>query len=795
MVRLAKKGQMGDSHTMKHIHTWVGVYIGIALAGGLLLAESARAQNAHVLGWGLNANFQASPIPTNIMDDASAIAGGSFHSLALKDGRVTAWGDNTSGQTNVPVSAQSGVTQMVAGGQFSMALTTDGVVVPWGIENMSTGMPVSATSGVSQIAAGEWHALALKNGGIIAWGSNGMSQCDVPVSLTSGVSAISAGGYYSMALKDGGVQVFGIPSTNELALGIRDVPSTVTNGVSAISAGKWHALALKDGGVIAWGACYDGTNSYNDATNVPLEATSDVMAISAGDLFSMALKTDGTLVIWEETFNGQTNIPSFAATGITQIAAGGGHCLIIGPVMPPRFIEESLPEAYVGEAYSGFAHAVGDPSVTYYKSGLWPSWVTLDSMTGDIGGNPGIEHTNRNYFAVLASNSISQVTNSCEVWVWAERVLPPVFVTTNPLPDGIVNDYYSMQIVASNNPTFSLVVGEGDLPDGLTLSTNGLVSGYPTMVQDHAFMVRATNISGGVSNVYNIDIKAPTNPPVFVTTSPLPNGEVGQSYAVQIVVSNGAIFSLLAGSLPDGLILTSSGMVTGTPTQIDMANFTVQATNVMGSSNRVYDLEIVGPPLFITTSPLPDGTLDAPYSQQIEADGDPTFMVVAGSVPDGLTLNAAGVLAGTPTVQGPFNFTVHATNDYGWSNRVYDMEINEIPAFITTNPLPSGEVAVPYSKQIEATGSPLFSIFSGTLPGGLGLSTGGLLDGTPTQAGTFNFTIRATNDYGWSHRVYDLEITGFEEPSFTYGVPAISPSRRSPGSIWAYRFPRGPIYP
>jgi len=762
--RLAKQGIIGDTHYMKKVHTLAGLQACILLLGGIWLSNPVLAQTSHPMSWGMNANGQTSPIPTNTMDDADAIAGGALHSLALKDGRVWSWGDNTSGQTNVPVAAQSDILAIAGGAGFSLALNTSGGVIAWGANEMVTGMPVTVSSDITEISAGSWHALALKDGGVVAWGSNAQGQCDVPISLTSGVTSVSAGQYYSMALKDGGVQVFGIPSTNEMAYSIRSIPDAATSGVTAISAGLWHGLALKDGGVIAWG------NPLFDATNVPPEATSNVQAIAAGDLYSMALKTDSTIVLWGAISTnggwGLMPLPPFAATGITAVAAGARHCLTIGPVMPPRFVEESLPDAYVDEAYSGFVLAAGDPAVTYYEFGTWSGWVTLDPMTGDIGGIPPTNGFT--YFSVRASNSVGQVTNSYRFNTLIRPEGPPIFVTTNPLPDGLVNEYYSMQIVASNNPTFSLVIGEGDLPVGLTLSTNGLVSGIPTTVQDLFFTVRATNIAGSVSNVYDISIKAPTNPPVFVTTNPLPMGVVGEPYAVQIVVSNGALFSLFAGSLPSGLSLTGGGMVTGTPTQIDSANFTVQATNAAGTSNRVYDLVIEGPPVFQTTSPLPDGALGLPYTLQLDVDGDPLFSVISGSLPGGVTLNAVGLLSGTPTATGDFNFTVHATNAYGWDNRVYDLAVEERPVFSTTNPLPTGKIAEYYAQQIVASGSPAFSVAAGSLPSGLVLNSAGFLDGVPVEAGPFNFTVHATNTYGWSNQVYDLVIDNFDMPSFTY---------------------------
>ena len=709
--------------------------------------------------------MQAAPVPTTVMSGVSSIAAGYNHSLALKNGAVSAWGNSTFGQTtNVPVAAQSGVTQIAGGSSFSLALKTNGAVVAWGAGLIATNVPAALSSGVSQVAAGEWHALALKDGGVVAWGSNTFGESTVPSSLTSGVTAISGGGYYSMALKDGGVQIFGIAATNELEFGIQSVPAAATSGVTAISAGRWHALALKDGGVIAWGA-----SNYFDATAVPVEATTGVTAIAAGDLFSIALKTNGSLVIWGDDTKGQLPIPVYAATGVTQIAAGVGHCLIVGPVMPPRFTAVNLPTPYIEYPYAGSVTATGNPTVHYFKFGVFPPWMTLHETTGAIGGTPPTNTANSIvYFTIVASNTVGRVTNTYTITPLVMPAGPPVFVTDNPLPDGVVGEPYELQIVASNTPVFSLVSGGGELPAGLTLSTNGLISGTPTTVQESLFFtVRATNLAGASNRVYYLAINPPPSPPEFYTDSPLPSGEVGQPYSVQIVASNSPVFSLLAGALPDGLTLSTNGLISGTPTAIDQASFTIQATNMVGASNRVYELEIFGPPVFVTTSPLANGLLNVPYSLQIEVDGEPRFSVAAGSLPNGLTLATNGLLSGTPTAVGPFNFTVHATNGYGWSNRVFDLLIAQTPVFSTPSPLPGGKLGDTYSQQIEATGAPLFSVVAGSLPGGLELSVGGLLSGTPTVVGAFNFTVRATNDYGWSNRIYDLDIANYTAPEFT----------------------------
>lgn len=736
---------------------------GVLFAGTVLAAT-------HPLGWGLNGDRQASPVPTNVMDDASGIAAGYYHSLAFKDGRAWAWGLNTSGQTNVPIAAQSGVSQVAGGGSFSLALKDDGSVVAWGAGIVATNVPASLSGGVSQIAAGESHALALKNGGIVAWGDNTYGQTNVPAALTSGVAAISAGGFYSLALKTNGeVQVFGIAETNENEYGIRDVPASASSGVSAIAAGRWHALALKNGGVIAWGACYDGTNSFADATNVPPEATSGVTNIAAGDLFSIALKTNGTIVVWGDNFNGQTNIPNYASNDVGAIAAGAGHCLAVCGAMPPRFLDAYTPDAFLDRPYSnGFVHAAGDPAVRYYPHGSWPEWLTLDENTGDLGGTP--PELGLRTFAVVISNSYGRATNSYAVNVLEPPKGPPIFITTN-LPNGTVGAWYTNQIVVTNGGTFS--IADGSFPAGLSMDTNGWVEGTPLQVQTLQVIVRATNAAGSSNHLFEVTIDPPAGAPVFTTTNPLPSGVMGQLYSLQIETENYPTnFGVASGALPAGLGITAAGMITGTPTVAGTANFELTAANMAGAATNAYSLYVNGPPEFTTPSPLPNGEINLAYWWLIEATGDAVFSLFDGDLPDGLALDPTGLVSGMPTELGLFSFTVRATNVYGGSNRVYELTIDDSagpPVFSTTNPLPDGVVGQAYSLQIAASRDPVFSLFDGALPGGLSLATNGWLTGTPTDTGAFEFTVRATNTYGATDRSYTLQIHG--PPAFVTPSP------------------------
>lgn len=760
------------------------------MLGGLLLTGSAEAAT-YPLGWGLNGNLQASPVPTNAMSNVTAIAAGYLHSLALKDGRVWTWGDTANGLTNIPLAAREGVQAIAAGSGYSLALKTNGTVIGWGAGPAATNVP-AFTGGVTRIAAGEAHALALVDGGIVAWGDNAYNQRTVPDGLTNDVTDIAAGGYYSLALKNGGVQVFGISPTNALEYEINAVPVDALSDVDAIAAGRWHALALKNGGVIAWGACYDGTNSFADATNVPPEATSDVVEIAAGDVFSIARKSDGTIVVWGDDTKGQLPIPNFASNGVTQVAAGAGHCLAVCGSLPPRFVSIVTPNGYLSRSYSnGYVRAAGDPAVTYHWGSGKPAWLALDSNAGTFSGTPSTLGTFR--FSVVASNVLGKVTNECQILVLEKPPEPPIFVTTN-LPGVFVGEWYDQTIVITNGGTLSII--NGNLPAGLTMTTNGWITGRPTMVESPQFDVRVTNSVGSSTQRFQIVVTAPTNAPVFVTQF-ISNGVVGTPYSFQVETLNYPTnFGVVDGALPAGLGITAYGTITGTPTTVGTASFMLYATNNAGGTNKWFSLHVNGPPVFATESPLPSAVLSVLYSVQIEVDNDVNYFQMFGNSPTGLTLSAQGLLSGTPTAVGTYTFLVQAHNDYGASQSNYTLTVGALPVFVTPSNLPSGTAGVAYvAVQIEATGATAFSLEGSALPGGMDLNAAGLLAGTPGSGGLFNFTVRATNDYGYAERTFNLDIVSANtnlpfftvRPLYTNGVLYLNWTNPNAGgavSIW-----------
>ena len=321
-----------------------------------------------VLAWGYNAQGQCT-IPDAALGGVSAIAGGSEHTIALKNGAVLAWGDDGYGQCTIPDSANSGVSAIAGGSssEHTIALK-DGAVLAWGrnIEDQCD-IPDSAKSGVTAIAGGRLHTIALKNGEVLAWGINWFGQClgtgsdgnpiystptGDPVKIMgevlTGVSAIAGGDEHTIALKNGEVLAWGNNYYGQCT-----IPVAAQSGVSAIAGGSGHTIALKNGEVLAWGdnwygQCLGTGSNGNPITSTPTgdpvkimgEVLTGVSAIAGGDYHTIALK-NGEVLAWgagktNETSGGssgreygQCNIPDSAKSGVSAIAGGALHTIAL----------------------------------------------------------------------------------------------------------------------------------------------------------------------------------------------------------------------------------------------------------------------------------------------------------------------------------------------------------------------------------------------------------------------------------------------------------------------------------
>ena len=250
-----------------------------------------------VAAWGDNSGGQTN-VPAGL-NDAAAVAGGDFHTLALRhDGTLLAWGYNGDGQAKVPLSTNRFV-GIAAGAGHNLAIMENGNVMAWGRNDSGqTNVPASATN-VLAVAAGDAHSLALlASGTLVTWGNNSFGQGTNSGSLT-GIRAIAAGRNHNLALRTNGT----VAGWGYNGAGQATPPTTLSN-VIAIAAGYLHSVALlSNGTVVVW-----GDNSFGQAA-VPA-AASNIVAIAAGDFHTLALRADGAILGWGDDSYGQTDTPA-----------------------------------------------------------------------------------------------------------------------------------------------------------------------------------------------------------------------------------------------------------------------------------------------------------------------------------------------------------------------------------------------------------------------------------------------------------------------------------------------------
>jgi hypothetical protein len=271
--------------------------------------------------------------------------------------------------------------------------------------------------------------------------------------------------------------------------------------------------------------------------------------------------------------------------------------------------------------------------------------------------------------------------------------------------------------------------------------------------------------------------------PVITSNSPLPAGTVGAGYSQTLTVTGGTApytWTVTAGALPAGLTLNpATGQIGGTPTAAGTSSFTIQVGDSHGlTATKPLSLSIAVAFAITTGSPLPAGTVSAPYAQTLQATGGPAPYIWAlsqGSLPAGLLLNqATGVISGTPTASGAVNFAVQATDAKRvTATALFALTIN--PAVTITNTtLPNCTVGASCPQAVSLSGGTApytYTVSAGALPAGLSLnSTTGQIAGTPTASGVASFTILVT-DINGAEASQQYSLTVNPPPAITTASP------------------------
>ncbi|KQZ57518.1 hypothetical protein ASD53_07745 [Lysobacter sp. Root559] len=457
------------------------------------------------------------------------------------------------------------------------------------------------------------------------------------------------------------------------------------------------------------------------------------------------------------------------------VAIGPASSIVIGP---------ATVSLTAGTPFSTTLTATGGTAPYTYTldSGALPAGLTLSGAV--ISGTPTARGPHS--FSIRATDS----TSASGVKTYTPTVAnPSLQIVPSTPPNAAQGIPYSVTFSTTGGVapyTYAHEVVSGPLPPGLSLS-GATLSGTPTTLGTFSFGIRVTDSSTGVGSYFEVETVTLTvvvAPTIVVNPATVPGATVGAAYSQTLTGSGGTApytFAITAGALPAGLSLnTTTGALTGTPTAAGTFNFTVRATDANSfSGTRAYTLVVAPPVIVVAPTTLPNGTVAAAYSQTVSASGgiSPyTFAITAGALPAGVTLNAStGAVSGTPTAGGTFNFTVTATGSSTGTgaphtgSRAYSLVIAPPTINLPATTLADGTQNLAYSATLNpasgGTAPYTYAVTAGALPPGITLAAStGVLSGTPTASGTFNFAVTATDSstgtgaYSSAPRGYTLQI-------------------------------------
>jgi len=418
----------------------------------------------------------------------------------------------------------------------------------------------------------------------------------------------------------------------------------------------------------------------------------------------------------------------------------------------------SLPFAVSGKPYSTVLSA-SPAAVTWSLSGTLPLGITFNQTTGAFSGSTttlGI------YPLQLQANYPNYLSATATLNLYVTG--GPLTVPQTSLAPAVQGSAYQTTVIASGGlPPYQWSFATATT-EGLSINPQtGVITGTPTI---SGILLLPVLVSDAAAESTTVGLTLYVATPLSVATTSLPNGSVGVAYSQSLLAGGGVspytwIVVAGSGSLPPGLSLSSSGVITGTPTANGTFHFTVQDTDAGGrTATGPLSISMGVSPLTITTSSLPNGQLTIPYSQTLMASGGVapyTWALVSGAMPPGLSLLPSGKISGTPL--GPLGITAFAVQVTDSSpapaltaQKAFTINVALILSITTIGPLPVGVLNVPYSQTLAGSGgTPPYSwtITSGALPTGLQLNAStGVISGTPTATGPNLFLVTLTDSAG-----------------------------------------------
>jgi hypothetical protein len=521
-------------------------------------------------------------------------AGLTLSAACVVSGTPTAAGSNT---MQVKVTDSSNPAETVSGPE-SITVNASGSLVLTPPPTATVGQPYSGTIGVSGGAAP--YSCSITAGSLPAGLTLGAGCTITGTPTTPGSSTVT------VKATDSGNPVKTVSGPVTVTVNPSGLSLTVSSLPNATVGTPYSAVIGVSGGTSPY-SCSIVSGTLPAGLTLGAACTVSGTPTVAGTVTLGVKATDSSNPV--ETTTGPVSLTVVPANSLT--------------LSPP-------PPATVGQAYTGSIGVTGGtaPYTCSQTAGTMPAGLTL-AANCSISGTPTTPGT---------SNVTIKATDSSNP---ANTVTGPVAITVNPAtstltlsspPNATVGVPYTGTIgVSGGTAPYSCSLVSGTLPAGLSLGAGCTVTGTPTTVGSSTVTVKATDSATPTANTVTGPVTITVSAVQTLSlTGSLPNAVVNVPYSQTLTATGGVTpytYTITAGALPAGLSLSSStGTISGTPTQVGASSFTVTVTDTE-STPQTANLPLV---LLVTYPSGPnDGDLTGPYAFLFQGYDDEVLGVLS----------------------------------------------------------------------------------------------------------------------------------------------------------------------
>src|ERR1043165_4506034 len=501
----------------------------------------------------------------------------------------------------------------------------------------------------------------------------------------------------------------GTALSNAVAVTITIVPpGVITTAPDAYSAAHGAQLSVAGHGVLGNDIDPDGLSLSATIATLPAHGT-------------LAFNANGSFTYLHDGGNTTSDAFSYRASDGTLASAVTTVLLTIGADVPPTVANQSYAATQatiLDVAAPGVLTGAFDPDspaiTAVLQTGPAHGSVTLHP-DGSFAYTPAAGYAGVDTFTYRGSDGIVPSSNTGTASIVISEKCHAITIAPATLPNAAAGAVYPPVTFSQSGGVAPILWSAGALPDGMSFSSGGVLSGTPTVrgtftIDVHALDANGCSATLAAALVINCPAIAITPTPT-VAPGTLPSGTSGVAYGPVTFTQTGGVgavvWSIASGSLPAGLNLSSAGTLGGTPAASGNFTFAITATDANGCSAAAaqYTLTIGCQKITVTNPAATSASVLSPLSLIFTEGGGAgaTSFSTASALPVGVALAANGVLAGTPTQTGSFPINVTATDAKGCSatGPVFLLSVGCAAVSVKNPAATTATVNTPFSQSLD----------------------------------------------------------------------------------------------